>query len=66
MIAEAAVGVVGADDAECAEVEFFQQLGREDAGQQIPGVVEVADNPAEVGVVNVLGVGFVHALIKST
>jgi hypothetical protein len=31
--AQATVGMIGGDDAECVEVELFEQLWREDAGQ---------------------------------
>ena len=63
MIAEPAVGLVWADNPQCAEVQMFQQLWWQDAGQQIARGVDLADEPAGVGVVAVLRVISVHALI---
>lgn len=62
VIAESAVRLFGADNAECAEVEFLQQAAGKNAGQEITRVKEIAGEPAEGSIVRVV---FIHALNKS-
>ena len=64
MVAEPAVGLIGADDAECAEVQLLQERRWQETGEQSARVVEISDEPAKVGVMAVLGVVCIHALIR--
>ncbi len=66
VVAEPAVGLIGADDAECAEIQLLQERRWQETGEQSARVVEVSDEPAKVGVMAVLGVVCIHALIKIT
>jgi hypothetical protein len=66
VVAESVVGLIGADDAECAEVQLLQERRWQETGEQSARVVEVSDKPAKVEVMAVLGVVCIHALIRST